>query len=185
MLNKKRVVLILAVITIFGVAVSASAMMTGGMMGDGSMMTSDGGFGMMGGIAGGPIVGTDGTAYLTSMMPSATPGTYPTSSSFVSHMMAVSTTGQTLKLSVSGMMSRPAFASGITVSGTTGDYVMATSSLPKMSDYSIMQDYSSTTEKSVLFWMRTPFTTSSVPVAVVNFIAILELVKESLMLLSL
>ncbi len=166
--SKTKVVLILAAVMIFASAVSPFAMMSGGgMMGSGTMMTSTGGFGMMDGIAGGPMVTTDVTAYLASMMPSATPGTYPTSSSFASHMMAISSTGQKLNLSVSGMMSKPAFVNGITVNGVTGNYMMATVSLPKMSDYSMMHNYSTTTSQSVLYWMQRPFTTSSVPKAVV------------------
>jgi hypothetical protein len=148
-----------------GGTATGGGMMGGGMVG-GRMMISSGGFGMMGGTAGAPIVGSDGTAYVTSMLPSVTPGTYPTSSSFVSNMMAVSTSGQTLKLSVNGVMSKPVFADGITVNGTTGNYVMSTVSLPNTSDYSIIHDYSTAAGQSVLFWMQTPFAASSVPLAV-------------------
>ncbi len=166
--SKTKVVFILTAVMILASGVIAFAMMTsGGMMGGGSMMTTTGGFGMMDGIAGGPIVGTDGTAYLTSMMPSATPGTTPTSTSFLSHMMSISPTGQTLKLSVNGMMSRPIFTNGITVDGITGNFMMATVSLPSLNNYSMMHNYAtSTTGHSVLYWMHRPFTTSSMPVAV-------------------
>jgi hypothetical protein len=148
-----------------GGTTTSGGMMGGGVVG-GNMMVSTGGFGMMGGTAGAPIVGSDGTAYVTSMMPSVTPGTNPTATSFVSNMMAVSTSGQTIKLSINGIMSKPVSASGITVNGTTGNFVMSTVSLPNVSDYSIMHDYSTTAGKSVLFWMQTPFTSSSVPVAI-------------------
>lgn len=165
-ISKKKVVIILAAVMIFASAISSFAMMSsGGMMTGGSMMTTYGGFGMMGGTAGGPLVAADGSAYLTSMMPSATPGTSPTSSSFVSHMMAISPTGQTMKLSVSGMMSKPVFAKA-NINGIIGYYAMATVSLPSLSDYSIMHNYGTTTGISVLYWMQSPFTKSSVPMAV-------------------
>ncbi len=182
--SKTKIAVILTTLMVFAFTSSSFAMMTGGggmtgggtgtgtgMMGGGgvvggSMMVSAGGFGMMGGAAGAPIVGPDGTAYITSMMPSVTPGTHPTSNSFVSNMMAVTTSGQTIKLSINGIMSKPVSANGITVNGSTGDFVMSTVSLPNMSDYSIMHDYSSAAGQSVLFWMQTPFTSSSVPVAV-------------------
>ncbi len=167
MSSKTKVVLILTAVMILASGVIAFAMMSSGMMGGGSMMTTTGGFGMMDGTAGGPIVGTDGTAYLASMMPSATPGSTPTSNSFLSHMMAISSTGQTLKLSVSGIMSKPVFANGITFDGITGNFMMATVSLPNLSNYSMMHNYAtSTTGHSVLYWMQRPFTTSSMPVAV-------------------
>ncbi len=167
--SKTKVVFILTAVMILASGVIAFAMMTsGGMMGGGSMMTTTGGFGMMDGTAGGPIVGADGTAYLTSMMPSATPGTTPTSSSFVSHMMSISPTGQTMKLSVNGMMSKPVIANGITFDGVTGNFMMATVSLPSLNNYSMMHNYAtSTTGESVLYWMQRPFTLSSMPVAVV------------------
>jgi hypothetical protein len=186
MISKTRIAVILATLMVFTFTATSFAMMTvgGGMMGGGTggtgtgigmmgggvlggrMMVSTGGFGMMGGTAGAPIVGADGSAYITSMLPSVNTGTNPTSTSFVSNMMEVSTSGQTLKLSVNGIMSKPVSANGITVNGTTGNFVMSTVSLPNMSNYSIMHDYSTVAGKSVLFWMQTPFTSSSVPVAV-------------------
>lgn len=166
-MSKKRIVFILAAVMIFASAVSAFAMMSGGgMMSGGSMMTASGGFGMMDGIAGGPLVGNDGTTYLGSMMPTATPGTYPTTSSFNSNMMAISPAGQMLKLSVNGMMSKPVFAGNITVNGISGNYMIATVSLPTLSNYSMMHNYGTTTGESVLYWMKSPFTTSSVPMAI-------------------
>ena len=168
MSSKTKVIFILTAAMVLASTVIVFAMMTGGgMMGGGSMMTATGGFGMMDGIAGGPNVGTDGTAYLTSMMPSATPGTYPTSNSFVSHMMSISSTGQTLKLSVNGIMSKPILVNGITFDGKTGNFMMATVSLPSLSNYSMMHNYgTSTTGQSVLYWMERPLTATSMPVAV-------------------
>ncbi len=166
-ISKTKIVFILATAMILAYAVSPSAMMSSGGMGGGSMMTSAGGFGMMGGMAGAPLVAPSGTAFFTSMMPSASPGTYPTSSSFVSHMSTVvPSSGQILNLSVSGVMSKPVFANGITVNGILGSYMISTVSLPNMSDYSVMHNYGTMTGQSVLFWMLRPFTTSSVLMAV-------------------
>jgi hypothetical protein len=145
---------------LFASAVGSFAMMSGGgggMMGGGSMMTNAGGFGMMNGMAGAPVVDADGAAYITSMVPSATPGTSPTSSSFGSHMIALTTSGQTLKMSVSGLMSKPVI---------NGNVMVSTVSLPKMSDYSIMANAGTTTQQSVVFWLQLPMTLSSVPTAV-------------------
>jgi len=158
-MNKTKVVLLLATVMILTSAVGSFAMMGsgGGMMGGGGMMSSSGGFGMMDGMAGAPVVDADETAYVTSMLPSATPGTVPTANSFLSHMIAVTTSGQTLKMSVSGLMSRPVI---------DGNVLISTVSLPKMSDYSIMANEGTTTQQSVVFWLQLPMTLSSVPTAV-------------------
>ena len=168
MLRKGKIVFILTVVTILAsAAVGSAAMVTPyGMMGGGSMMTSSGGFGMMNGMAGEPMVGSDGTAYIVTMMPSATPGTTPTTGSFESNMIAVTTSGQTVKMSVGGLMSKPVFANGIMFNGVTGDYMIATVSLPTMSDYSVMAVDGVNTNHSVVFWMQTPVSTSSVPMAI-------------------
>lgn len=159
-MNKTKVVFSLVTVMILTSAIGSFAMMSGGgggMMGGGSMMTTTGGFGMMGGMAGAPVVDADGTAYVTSMVPSATPGTVPTSNSFVSHMIAVTTSGQTLKMSVSGLMSRPVI---------DGNVLISTVSLPKMNDYSIIANDGTTTQQSVIFWLQLPMTPSSVPTAI-------------------
>jgi hypothetical protein len=159
-MNKTKVVLLLVTVMMLITASGSFAMMSGGgggMMGGGSMMTNTGGFGMMNGMAGAPVVDADGTAYITSMVPSATMSTTPTSSSFGSHMIAVTTTGQTLKMSVSGLMSKPVI---------NGSVMVSTVSLPKMSDYSIMSNEGTTTQQSVVFWLQLPMTLSSVPTAV-------------------
>ena len=159
-MNKTKVVLLLVTVMVLISAGGSFAMMSGGgggMMGGGSMMTNTGGFGMMNGMAGAPVVDADGTAYVTSMVPSATLSTTPTSSSFESHMIALTTSGQTLKMSVSGLMSKPV------INGTT---MVGTVSLPKMSDYTIMSNQGTTTQQSVVFWLQLPMTLSSVPTAV-------------------
>lgn len=151
-MNKTKVVLLLATVMMLASAVGSFA-----MMGGGGMMTTTGGFGMMGGMAGTPVVDADGTAYVTSMLPSATPGTVPSAHSFVSRIIAVTTSGETLKMSVNGLMSRPVIDDNVLIS---------TVSLPKMSDYSIMADEGTTTQQSVIFWLDLPMTLSSVPTAV-------------------
>ena len=55
MISKKNMVFILAAAMVLASAVTFAMMSGGGMMGGGSMMTSSGGFGMTGGMAGGPI----------------------------------------------------------------------------------------------------------------------------------
>ena len=156
--SKIKVVLFLTAVMIVASVAGSFAMMSGGggMMG-GSMMTGSGGFGMMNGMAGAPAVDANGTAYITSMVPSATPGTMPTSNSFESHILGVTTSGQITKMSVSGMMSRPVI---------NGNVLMATVALPKMSDYSIMSNEGTTSQQSVVFWLQLPMTLASVPTAV-------------------
>jgi len=158
-MNKTLVVLSVVTVMMLITVTGSFAMMSGGggMMGGGSMMTTSGGFGMMDGMGGAPIVATDGTAFVTSMVPTATPGTIPTSGSFESHMMAVTTAGQTVKMSVSGLMSKPV---------VSGNYMISTVSLPNMKDYTIVADNGTTTQQSVAVWLHLPMTLSSTPLAI-------------------
>ena len=156
-ISKTKFVLLLVTVMMLISEAGSFAMMGGGGMGGGGMMNNAGGFGMMDGMAGTPVVDADGTAYIISMLPSATPGTVPSARSFVSNLIAVTTSGQTLKMSVSGLMSRPVI---------DGDVLISTVSLPDMSDYSIMGNEGITTQQSSIFWLQLPMTSSSVPTAV-------------------
>ena len=157
-INKTKVVLLLVTVMMLISAAGSFAMMGGGGgMGGGGMMNNAGGFGMMDGMAGTPVVDADGTAYIISMLPSATPGTVPSAHSFVSNIIAVTTSGQTVKMSVNGLMSRPVI---------DGNVLISTVSLPNMSDYSIMGNEGTTAQQSSIFWLQLPMTSSSVPTAV-------------------
>ncbi|HEY6000599.1 MAG TPA: hypothetical protein VI078_15035 [bacterium] len=125
--------------------------------GRGGMMTGAGGFGMMSGAAGKPVVGPDGTAYLVSAVPSATPGSTPRWSSFQSHLLAVSPAGGILKLTLDGLVSSPV------LSDTD---LIATASLPNTANYVIKANDGNTAAQSVIFWLPVPLSSSSVPQAV-------------------
>lgn len=136
----------------------------GGMMGGGYgymgfAMTNYGGFGMMNGMAGAPVVGSDGTAYLISYAPTTTTplaGTAPTSQSFQSSLMAFSPNGGTpVTHTFSGILSRPVVA-------FDGSYLVATASMPEFSQFSVTGD----SNQSVLYAVQLPLTTDSTPIAV-------------------
>ncbi|MEJ2682926.1 MAG: hypothetical protein P8Z71_00830 [Candidatus Sulfobium sp.] len=135
-----------------GSAVSA----VGGMMGGGFAMTNNGGFGMMNGMAGAPVVGSDGTAYLVSYSPTTTPtaGTAPTSASFQSNLMAFSPSGGTpVTLALKGIVSRPV---------VEGGFLVATASLPDFSQF----DVAGNNNQSVLYAVQLPLADTSAPAAV-------------------
>lgn len=135
----------------------------GGMMGGGFgymgfAMTNYGGFGMMNGLAGAPVVGSDGTAYLISYAPTAaaTSGTAPTYQSFQSSLMAFSPNGGTpATLTFNGILSRPVVAGD-------GSFIVATASMPEFSQFNV----SGAGSQSVLYAVQLPLTSSSKPIAV-------------------
>ncbi|MDA8240844.1 MAG: hypothetical protein M0Z67_10805 [Nitrospiraceae bacterium] len=67
----KKIIPILTMVVVLALVGIAGAVMGGSMMGGGFAMTNTGGFGMMNGMAGAPVVGDDGTAYLVSYNPTA------------------------------------------------------------------------------------------------------------------
>ncbi|MEJ2695752.1 MAG: hypothetical protein P8013_03810 [Candidatus Sulfobium sp.] len=126
---------------------------TGGMMG-GFQMTNNGGFGMMNGMAGTPVVGDDGTAYLVSYTPTADPGTIPTYNSFQSSLMAFSPDGTPVTLTLNGILSRPL---------VEGNVLVATASLPNFQQFNVLDN---TSGQSVLYAVSLPFSASSTPAAI-------------------
>jgi hypothetical protein len=158
-------VLSFAAVIVMAFAARSEAMMDGGMMGGGYMgfaMTNNGGFGMMNGMAGTPVVGDDGTAYLVSYTPpttAQTAGTAPTSQSFQSSLMAFSPNGGTpVTLTFNGILSRPVVA-------FDGSYLVATASLPNFAQYNFI-DSNYTSGQSVLYAVQLPLSATSTPIAI-------------------
>lgn len=128
------------------------------MMGSTTIMTNSSGFGMMNGMAGTPVVGNDGTAYLIIFNSTSNAGSAPTSNSFESSLVAVKTSGESTSLTFKGLLSKPV---------VVGNALVATASLPDFSNYSMMGNYGvSSTGQSVLYVISLPMSGSSVPVAV-------------------
>ena len=161
----KKTLLALALTCSLALAGTASAIMGGGMpggggggmMGSGMAMTNTGGFGMMNGMAGAPVVSSDGTAFLVSHNPSAAPGPVPGSNSFQSTVTMVTPSGQISTLTLDGIVSRPVVGA---------DLFAATASLPNDGNYDIVGNLGSGPGQSVLYAVPLPITDSSVPIAV-------------------
>ncbi len=160
----KKIVLFLAIVMVAVISVQAEAVMGNPMMGPGTgsgaaMMTNTGGFGMMNGMAGAPIVAEDGTAYVVTHNPSTTPGTVPSSASFESKISQIRPTGEIDTLILKGIVSRPVVYGGMFI---------ATASLPDMSNFNMIGNLGSApvAQQSTLYAVPVPFTSSSVPVAV-------------------
>jgi hypothetical protein len=164
----KRTILVLMLACLLAFAGNAGAAMGGGMMGGvtptammggGMNMTNTGGFGMMNGMAGSPVVGNDGTAYLVSYNPTASPGSVPTSNSFQSTVSAITPSGQINTITLKGIVSRPV---------VSGDVLVATASLPDASNYNVIGSLgSSSTGQSVLYAITLPINSSTpAPIAV-------------------
>jgi len=157
------VTIMLGVLTVMGGA-EAAMMGNGGavygsaMMGGGMSMTNSSGFGMMNGMAGAPVVGDDGTAYVVAINPLATPGTLPGSGSFESRISAVALTGDITTLTLKGIASRPV---------VIGNVLVSTASLPDPTNYDVVGNLATRPSgQSVLYVLGLPLTASSVPVAV-------------------
>ncbi len=154
----KKTILVLMLTCLLALAGSAGAVMGPGMMGGGMNMTNTGGFGMMNGMAGSPVVGSDGTAYLVSYNPTVSPGSVPTSNSFQSTVSAITPSGQINTITLKGIVSRPV---------VSGNVLVATASLPDASNYNVVGSLgSSSTGQSVLYAITLPITPSTVPIAV-------------------
>lgn len=136
---------------------SGAGVMNGGtgMYGGGFMMTNNGSFGMMNGMAGAPVVGDDGTAYLVTHNPTANPATVPDSSSFQSVITAVNPTGGYVTFTLDGIVSRPV---------VVGNTFVATASLPDFSNYTLYGPHMQ--NQSVLYAITLPLTPDSIPAAV-------------------
>jgi hypothetical protein len=128
-----------------------------GMMGGSAMMTNTGGFGMMNGMAGKPVVADDGTAYLVSFNPTNTKKL--DSNSFESQMLAVTPSGQITSFTMKGITSAPV------ISNNT---LFATASLPDMNDFQMMGNYGTGqgSNQSFLYSAALPFTTTTTANAV-------------------
>lgn len=157
LLNKGNV-LCVAIMIMAAVAVNSEAMMNGSMMTN-TGMTNTGGFGMMNGMAGTPVVGDDGTAYLVVHNPASSSGATPNSNSFESKLLAVRNTGDTVSLTLKGMTSKPV---------VFGNVLVATASLPDFSNYMMVYNYVTNTvnSQSVLYVFSLPLSSASAPSAV-------------------
>lgn len=163
----RSLLVLVTVIVVFSMFGTVNATMMGpgwpGMGGPGmfgnAMMTNNGGFGMMNGMTGAPIIGDDGTAYLVSYSPTANPGIAPNSNSFKSTILAYGPNGQVSSLDLKGIVSRPIIL---------GDYMVATASLPDFSNYSFFGNYGTNpvSGQSVLYVVNAPLTSSTTPLAI-------------------
>lgn len=162
----KKLIAVLSMVIALGSIGGAGAMMgSGNMVGSGMMsgsgfgMTNSGGFGMTNGMAGAPIVGSDGTAYLISYNPSDNPGVIPASSSFESKITAVTPAGVVTSITLKGIVSRPVIY---------GDVLVATSSLPDMMNYIVFGNFGITAPsgQSMAYIVDLPLTSASVPIGV-------------------
>jgi hypothetical protein len=134
------------------------------MMGPGpgmmaSAMTNGGTFGMMNGMAGSPVLGDDGTAYLVTYVPGSNPGSVPSNNSFQSRIIAVTPAGSVFSMIVSGIVSRPV---------VFGNLLVASASLPNFSDYTMWTSFGNNppSGQSVVYLVSLPFSTAAKPVAV-------------------
>ena len=163
----KKTILVSMLTCLLAFAGSAGATMGVGMMGSttpsvmmggGMDMTNTGGFGMTNGMAGSPVVGSDGTAFLVSYNPTASAGSVPNSTSFQSTVSAITQSGQVNTITLNGIVSRPV---------VSGNVLAATASLPDTSNYDLIGSLGSgSAGQSVLYEVTLPITPSTVPIAV-------------------
>jgi len=162
---KKTFVISILMVMLAYIGAADAAMMGGGTVTGGAMMGGDmgmsnsGGLGMMNGMAGAPVVGNDGTAYIVGLTPTATPGTPPSSNVFQSTISAVTPAGSLQTITLKGIVSRPVIY---------GDLLVATASLPDFANYSVAGNLGSFSSfgQSVAYVIDLPMTSSSVPIAV-------------------
>lgn len=132
------------------------------MMGPGMRapaMTNGGTFGMTTGMAGSPVVGDDGTAYMVTYVPGSSPGAVPSNTSFQSRIIAVTPAGAVSSMIVSGIVSRPV---------VYGNLLVASASLPNFDDYTVRASFGSNSPsgQSVVYLLSLPFSVAAKPVAV-------------------
>jgi hypothetical protein len=122
-------------------------------------MTNGGTFGMMNGMAGSPVLGDDGTAYLVTYVPGSNPGSVPSNNSFQSRIIAVTPAGAVFSMIVSGIVSRPV---------VYGNLLAASASLPDFNDYTVRTSFGSNSPsgQSVVYLVSLPFSAAAKPVAV-------------------
>lgn len=152
----KRLIYLSVVLSILMILTShAYAFMGGGGGMGGNQMANYGEFGMMNGMAGIPVVGEDGTAYVIRHEPFSTEN--PDSDSFESTLISVTANGQKATLTLNGIVSRPVVYGGLLV---------ATASLPDMSDYNVVSNLDGGTDsQSVLYVIDLPFNEETKPFA--------------------
>lgn len=125
----------------------------------GGSMSNNGGFGMMNGMAGTPVIGKDGSAYLVKYEP-GTNTTTLSSNSFQSTLIEITPGGQVTKVTLNGIVSQPVITGD-------GNSLIATASLPDMSQYTMLQNNNtSATSVSTLYTISLPFSQTPTPVAV-------------------
>jgi len=165
MKSRRLTALGLAAIAVLMLAgLTQAAMMGGngsGMMGSGNgpfSTSTNGSFGMMNGMAGSPVVGDDGTAYVVTYDTSSAPGTTPASNVFQSKVMAIDLAGNMRTMTLNGIVSRPVIADG---------YIFASASMSNMADFMLVGDYRNYqgNGQSVVYGMPLNFTSSTKPVA--------------------
>jgi hypothetical protein len=129
------------------------------MGGGGPAMTQNGGFGMMNGLAGAPIVDDDGLAYFVTTNRTNDTSTVPNSNSFTSTILAVNPDGGGVSVNLQGIVSRPV---------VYGDVLVATASLPDFNNFNMLGNYGQNvpTGQSVLYAFTLPLTETSEPIAV-------------------
>ncbi|MBI5101634.1 MAG: hypothetical protein HZB33_07370 [Nitrospirae bacterium] len=156
--------LIIAVAAVFMFAGLTEAVMGGGgMMGGGGngpfSSSANGSFGMMNGMAGAPVVGDDGTAYMVTYDTTAPAGTAPANDVFQSRVIAVDLAGNMRTITLNGIVSRPVIANG---------YLLASASMSDMADFMLAGDYRNYqgNGQSVVYAMPSNFTASTQPVAI-------------------
>ncbi|MHB8883365.1 MAG: hypothetical protein ACYC69_17890 [Thermodesulfovibrionales bacterium] len=166
MKNRRFRAFSLTVVAVFMFAgLTEAAMMGGtggGMMGGGNGPFStgtNGSFGMMNGMAGSPVVGDDGTAYVVTYDATATAGTTPGSNVFQSKVMAVDLAGNLRTMTLNGIVSRPVIADG---------FLFASASMSNMSDFMLVGDQRNYqgNGQSVVYGMPLDFISSTTPLAV-------------------
>ena len=163
----KKILLMTGLIIMLAYMGTADAAMMGGtdgvpgsMMGGGMMgLTNSGGFGMMNGMAGAPVVGDDGTAYIVGFNSTAPANTLPSSNVFQTTVSSVTPAGVTETLTLNGIVSKPVIY---------GNFLVATASLPDLTNYLVAGNLgtSSPSGQSVLYIVSLPITVSTVPTAV-------------------
>ena len=163
----KKIVLITGLMIMLAYMGAADAAMMGGtggvsgsMMGGGMMgLTNSGGFGMMNGMAGAPVVGDDGTAYIVGFNSTAPANTLPSSNVFQSTVSSVTPAGVIETLTLNGIASKPVIFE---------NFLVATASLPDLTNYLVAGNLgtSSPSGQSVLYIASLPITVSTVPTAV-------------------
>ena len=123
-------------------------------------INNNGGFGMMNGMAGAPVVGNDGTVYMVGFEPNQNAGTMLNSNSFTSTLMAINpTTGQVVSLNLNGVLSRPV---------VHGNILVATASLPSFNNFEMFANHgnNSAESQSVLYGIQLPLTENTIPTAI-------------------